>query len=68
MLLDLHERIAMRYDEMGAERVTSLFADQRVHTTRSGAELSAEIVIAALRNLAKNPLAPYRRPEPAAGW
>jgi lysophospholipase L1-like esterase len=67
-LLDLYERIAERYDGMGEAAVTALFADKRVHTTRSGAELNASIVAAALRALATDPAAPYLREQPATIW
>jgi lysophospholipase L1-like esterase len=67
-LLDLHELIARRYDEMGEARVTESFADKRVHTTRSGAEMSSEIVISALKGLRENPLAVYLRPKRAEVW
>jgi lysophospholipase L1-like esterase len=56
-LADLHERIAERYDAMGPTVVNPLFADQTVHTTAAGAELSAAIVADALRALPDHPLA-----------
>jgi lysophospholipase L1-like esterase len=58
-VLDLHETIASRYDALGEAAVSPLFADERVHTTRAGAELNAECVIAALRTLPQHPLAPF---------
>lgn len=58
-LLDLHERIATRYDALGETAVNPLFADERVHTTKAGAELNAACVVEALRALEKNPLADY---------
>ena len=67
-LLDLYERIARRYDPMGQEAVTALFADKRVHTSKAGAELNASIVVEALRELGKNPVAPYLRRAPASVW
>jgi rhamnogalacturonan acetylesterase len=57
--LDLNERIAARYDELGAAQVEPLFADEHTHTSRVGAELNAEVVVAALRALSPNPLAPF---------
>lgn len=60
--LDLNELIARRYDALGAEKVDAFFADERVHTSRAGAELNAEVVVAALRALEKNPLDAYLRP------
>jgi hypothetical protein len=43
-LLDLYDRIAVSYDLMGVNKITALFADGRVHTTRTGAEMNASIV------------------------
>ena len=57
--LDLNEIIAQRYDELGPEKVEPLFADEHTHTTRAGAELNASCVLAALKALPENPLAPY---------
>ncbi|HYL77501.1 MAG TPA: rhamnogalacturonan acetylesterase [Bryobacteraceae bacterium] len=57
--LDLNEIIAQRYDELGPEKVEPLFADPHTHTSRAGAELNASCVIAALKALKENPLAPY---------
>jgi len=54
--VDLYETIASRYDAMGQATVNPLFADGRVHTTKDGAELNAECVVAALRALPENPL------------
>jgi lysophospholipase L1-like esterase len=66
--LDLHERIAQRYDPMGEEAVTALFADKRTHTGRAGAEMSAAIVVSALRALPQNPVAKYLQAKPAPVW
>ncbi len=57
--LDLNELIAKRYEELGPERVESLFADEHTHTTLAGAELNAAWVIAGLAQLRPNPLAAY---------
>ena len=57
--LDLNEIIAAKYDELGAEKVEPLFGDEHTHTSRQGAELNAECVVAALKALPENPLAPY---------
>ncbi|MBZ5581772.1 MAG: rhamnogalacturonan acetylesterase [Acidobacteriia bacterium] len=57
--LDLNETIARRYDEIGAEKVNALFADEHTHTTRAGAELNAECVVACLKALGQDPLAAY---------
>lgn len=63
-LLDLHELIARRYDEMGQEEVTALFADGRVHTNWKGAVLSAQVVANALKASSTNPLKRFMRPDP----
>ena len=57
--LDLNEIIARRYEALGAEKVETLFADQHTHTTPAGAELNAASVIAGLKGLSTNPLAPF---------
>ncbi|HWC96419.1 MAG TPA: rhamnogalacturonan acetylesterase [Candidatus Sulfopaludibacter sp.] len=58
-LIDLNERIAARYDQMGEQQVEAMFADPHTHTSRAGAELNASIVIAGLKALPDNPLAAY---------
>jgi lysophospholipase L1-like esterase len=60
--VDLHEIIARRYEELGPEKVDPFFADGRVHTSAAGAELNAACMIAGLRGLPHNPLAPYLKP------
>ncbi len=57
--LDLNERIAARYDALGQAKVDALFADAHTHTSRSGAELNAEVVVSLLKALPENPLGPY---------
>jgi len=57
--VDLHEIIASRYDELGAEKVNPLFADAAVHTSASGAELNAACVVSGLKSLPQNPVAAY---------
>jgi lysophospholipase L1-like esterase len=59
--LDLNERIAARYDELGAEKVDALFADAHTHTSAAGAELNAAIVAEGVRALAEHPLADFLR-------
>jgi lysophospholipase L1-like esterase len=49
--IDLNERVARRYEQLGESEVDRLFADAHTHTTRAGAELNAEIVVEALREL-----------------
>jgi lysophospholipase L1-like esterase len=57
--VDLNEIIAERYDQLGPEKVEPLFGDPHTHTSRVGAELNAECVVAGLKGLENNPLAPY---------
>jgi lysophospholipase L1-like esterase len=57
--VDLNEIIARRYDAMGEAQVEPLFADPHTHTSRAGAELNAECVVAGLKALPGNPLGPY---------
>lgn len=49
--IDLHEMIARRYDELGADAVDPLFADARTHTSEAGARLNAQVVAEALASL-----------------
>ena len=58
-LIDLNGMIARRYDALGPEKVEPLFADPHTHTSRAGAELNAECVIAGVKGLAANPLAQF---------
>jgi lysophospholipase L1-like esterase len=57
--IDLNAIIARKYNELGPERVAPLFSDPQTHTTKAGAELNAASVVAGLKELKKNPLAPY---------
>ena len=58
--LDLNEIIARQYDLLGQEQVQPLFiAGAGPHTSRAGAQTNAACVIAALKGLPANPLAPY---------
>ncbi|HZQ55123.1 MAG TPA: hypothetical protein VFB14_23185 [Bryobacteraceae bacterium] len=57
--VDLNEIIAARYDAMGPAAVNPLFGDEHTHTTRAGAELNAECVIAGLKALRNDPLAQF---------
>jgi lysophospholipase L1-like esterase len=58
-LIDLNEIVAQRYDELGPDKVEPLFGDPHTHTSRAGAELNAECVIAGLKKLPDDPLAKY---------
>ena len=57
--IDLNEIIARRYDALGEAQVEPLFADPHTHTSRAGAELNAESVVAGLKALDGNPLGRY---------
>lgn len=59
--IDLNDLVAQRYEALGAERVEAMFADAHTHTSQSGAELTAAIVTASLRELPGGRLAPYLR-------
>jgi pectinesterase len=57
--VDLNEIVTRRYEAMGPEKVEPLFIGDHTHTSRTGAELNAACVIAGLKALEDNPLAPY---------
>jgi lysophospholipase L1-like esterase len=58
--LDINEIIASQYDDLGREKVQALFvAGAGPHTSLAGAQTNALCVIAALKGLKENPLAPY---------
>jgi len=54
--IDLNEIIARRYDALGEAKVEPLFADPHTHTSRAGAKLNAEAVVAGLKALPKDPV------------
>lgn len=58
--LDINEIIARRYDELGQKKVKPLFiVGAGPHTSMAGAQTNATCVVAALKGLKQNPLAPY---------
>jgi len=57
--IDLNVIIADRYDQLGEQKVEPLFADPHTHTSRAGAELNAECVIAGLKALPHDPVGRY---------
>ncbi|MEO6005921.1 MAG: rhamnogalacturonan acetylesterase [Opitutus sp.] len=59
--VDLNDRIARRYDEMGPQAVDPLFADPHTHTSRAGAELNATMVVEGLRAVPDLPLTKFLR-------
>lgn len=62
-LIDLNARLSARYEALGEEKTTLLFADRTVHTNWDGAVLNAETVVEGLRALPDNPAAAFLRPE-----
>jgi len=58
-LVDLNEIIARQYDRLGQEKVDPLFGDPHTHTSLAGAEFNAASVVAGLKGLPDDPLAPY---------
>jgi len=57
--VDLNEIIARRYDELGPDKVETLFFGDHTHTNREGAEINADRVIAGLMKLKNDPLVVY---------
>jgi rhamnogalacturonan acetylesterase len=57
--IDLNAIIAQRYDVLGVQKVEPLFADPHTHTSREGAELNAQCVVAGLKALPHDPVANY---------
>jgi len=58
--LDINEIIARHYDELGQEKVNTLFiAGAGPHTSLAGAETNALCVVSALKGLKEDPLAKY---------
>jgi lysophospholipase L1-like esterase len=54
--IDLTNLIADKYEQLGEEKVKTMFPKDHTHTSRAGAELNAEIVVRGLNNLKKNPV------------
>jgi lysophospholipase L1-like esterase len=61
--IDLNEIIARKYDALGEAAVEPLFGDPHTHTSRAGAELNAECVVAGLKALPADPVAAYFSPK-----
>ncbi|HKB91198.1 MAG TPA: hypothetical protein VKC60_11835, partial [Opitutaceae bacterium] len=65
--IDLNEIIARKYDELGRDKVMTLFPqvtpDEHTHTNLAGAELNAACVIAGLKGLGNDPLATFFSPK-----
>ena len=52
--INLNESVALEFERLGREKVETLFADKRTHSTAEGAAFNARIVAAGLGSL-KNP-------------
>jgi lysophospholipase L1-like esterase len=60
--VDLYELIARKYESLGTEKVDTLYVPspkENLHTGWDGAVVNAECVIAGLKGLKENPLAPF---------
>ncbi|TFW33694.1 rhamnogalacturonan acetylesterase [Massilia horti] len=57
--MDLTMWVSNGYREIGADKVNTFFSDARTHTNAAGAHFNAERVVAGLKALPGNPLAPY---------
>jgi lysophospholipase L1-like esterase len=64
--IDLNEIVARRYDALGPAKVEPLFANDVSRSSRAGAELNAERLVAGLKGLTIDPLAPYFSAKAAA--
>lgn len=60
--VDLNDIVARHYEELGQEKVDSLFGDEHTHTSPEGAKLNAKCVVEGLRALTSCPLAQYLVP------
>ncbi|MGN6368067.1 MAG: rhamnogalacturonan acetylesterase [Phycisphaerae bacterium] len=67
-LIDLYELTAERFDALGQEGTTALYADKRVHTTAAGAEVDAACVVKGLKKLGDDPVGPYFREVVGKSW
>ncbi len=57
--IDLNAIIAEHYDVLGEQKVEPLFADPHTHTSRVGAELNAQCVVAGIKALPHDPVTNY---------
>lgn len=57
--INLNEIVALEFQKLGAERVETLFADKRTHSTVAGALLNAQMVVAGIKALKKPNLKKY---------
>ncbi len=66
--VDLNERVALRFEEVGEAEVGERFftQDDWTHTTRAGAEANAACLVEGLRSLSGCTLSTFLRDQPAA--
>ena len=57
--IDLNNLVALKYEEMGAEKVNPFFPVDHTHTNLDGAILNAEIVINAIKEIKPAKLQKY---------
>jgi len=57
--IDLNEIVALEFERLGPEKVARLFGDARTHSTKAGALLNAQMVVAGIRSLKKPDLEKY---------
>lgn len=57
--VDLNERIAKKYEEMGQESVNAFFPGDHTHTNQAGANLNAETVVQGIKGLKNCELKAY---------
>lgn len=57
--IDLNDIVALKYEEMGSEKVKPFFPVDHTHTNIDGAKLNAEIVTAALKAIKPGKLTKY---------
>ncbi len=55
--IDLNDLVAHRYEELGADKLDALFGDKDLHTSKAGADLTAEIVAKQLKTIMSAPAA-----------
>lgn len=64
VFVDLNDIVARHYEELGQEKVNTLFGDEHTHTNAEGAKLNAQCVVEGLRALKNCALTQYLLPEP----
>ena len=57
--IDLNNLVALKYEEMGAEKVKPFFPVDHTHTNLDGAKLNAEIVMNAIKEIKPGKLKKY---------